>query len=129
MDYMASLPETARGDKHFLVMMDHFIKWCEAVPTMCQGPQSFDCRPYPGEESLFQIWSTHLLHYDQGTNFESNLMHEICDVMGITKTGTTAYHPSGDGQVERQNRTLQNMLAAFISKHRGDWDLWLDPVV
>ena len=49
--------------------------------------------------------------------------------MGITKTRTTAYQPNADGQVERQNRTLQNMLAAFVSKHGDDWDLWLDPVV
>ena len=40
-------------------------------------------------------------------------MHEVCDVMGITKTRTTAYHPQCDGQFERQNRTLQDMLSAF----------------
>ena len=56
-------------------------------------------------------------------------MHEICDLMGIAKTRTTAYHPQCDGQVERQNRTLQDMLAAFASEHRHDWDLWVDSVV
>ena len=55
-------------------------------------------------------------------------MHHICDVMGITKTRTTAYHPSGDGQVERQNCTLREMLSAVVSKHADDWDLWLDLV-
>ena len=55
-------------------------------------------------------------------------MHEVCDAMGITKTRTTAYHPQGDGQTERQNRTLQNMLTAFVSNRRDDWDLWLDSV-
>lgn len=69
-----------------------------------------------------------ILHSDQGANFESILMHHICDVMGITKTRTTQYHPSGDGQVERQNHTMQEMLSAFVSKHTDDWDLWLDPV-
>ena len=48
---------------------------------------------------------------------------------GIAKTRTTAYHPQCDGQVERQNRTLQDMLAAFASEHRDDWDLWIDSVV
>ena len=61
-----------------------------------------------------------VLHSDQGANFESNLLHEICDLMGIAKTRTTAYHPQCDGQVERQNRTLQDMLAAFASEHRDD---------
>ena len=48
--------------------------------------------------------------------------------MGITKTRTTAYHPQCDGQTERQNRTLQNMLSSFASSRRDDWDLWLDSV-
>ena len=48
---------------------------------------------------------------------------------GITKTRTTAYHPSGDGQVERQNRTLQDMLSNYVSNRVDDWDLWLDPVL
>jgi hypothetical protein len=56
-------------------------------------------------------------------------MHEVCDVMGITKTRTTVYHPQCDGQVERQNRTLQDMLAAFCTKHGNDWDLRLNTVV
>jgi hypothetical protein len=56
-------------------------------------------------------------------------MHEVCDVMGITKTRTTTYHPQCDGQVERQNRTLQDMLVAFCTKHGNDWDLWLNAVV
>ena len=33
MDYMGPLPETAQGNKHLLVIMDHFTKWCEAFPT------------------------------------------------------------------------------------------------
>ena len=33
-EYMGPLPETARGNRHILVMMDHFSKWCEkAFPT------------------------------------------------------------------------------------------------
>ena len=56
-------------------------------------------------------------------------MHEICNLMGITKSRTTAYHPQCDGLVQRQNRTLQAMLTAFSSKHKDDWDPWLDSVV
>ena len=48
--------------------------------------------------------------------------------MGVTKTRTTAY-PQSDGQTERQNRTLQTMLALFVSDRKHDWDLWIDNVV
>ena len=33
MDYMGPLPETSRGNKHILVVVDHFTKWCEAFAT------------------------------------------------------------------------------------------------
>ena len=33
LDYMGPLPESGRGNKHILVLMDHFTKWCEAFPT------------------------------------------------------------------------------------------------
>ena len=49
--------------------------------------------------------------------------------MGIKKTRTTAYHPQCDRLVGRQNRTLQNILSAFVSEHSVDWDEWLDQAV
>ena len=49
--------------------------------------------------------------------------------MGIHKSRTTANHPQCDGQVERQNRTLQEMLAAFVSEHKDDWDTWVSLAV
>ena len=110
-DYMGPLPETAWGNWHILVAMDHFTKWCEAFPTKDQ--KATTVVKILVEKVFSRFGPPVVLHSDQGANFESNLMHELCDVMGITKTRTTAYHPRCDGQVERQNRTLQDMLAAF----------------
>ena len=56
-------------------------------------------------------------------------MHEIYDMMGIKKSRTTAYHPQGDGLVERQNRTLQQILSHFVADSPNDWDQWLDQAV
>ena len=127
LDYMGPLPETGRGNRHILVLMDHFTKWCEAFPTPDQKASTV--AKLLVDKVFSRFGPPVVLHSDQGANFESTLMHEVCDVMGITKTRTTAYHPQCDGQVERQNRTLQDMLAAFCTKHETDWDLWLDAVV
>ena len=48
---------------------------------------------------------------------------------GLKKTRTTAYHPQCDGLVERQNRTLQEIITNFVSEHSLDWDEWLDQAV
>ena len=127
LDYMGPLSETALGNRHILVMMDHFTKWCEAFPTKDQRASTV------AKILVSRVFSRFgppvVLHSDQGRNFDSNLMHEIYDMMGIKKSRTTAYHPQGDGLVERQNRTLQQILSHFVADSPNDWDQWLDQAV
>ena len=126
MDYMGPLPETSRGNKHILVVVDHFTKWCEAFATTDQKASTV--APLLVSRIFSRFGPPAVLHSDQGRNFESTLLHEICNFMGITKTRTTSYHPQCEGQTERQNRTIQALLSAFASKRKDDWDLWLDSV-
>ena len=67
------------------------------------------------------------LHSDQGTNFESKVMAEVCKLLDIEKTRTTPLHPQSDGQVERYNRTLVEMLQGKLKESQEDWDLQLQP--
>ena len=46
-------------------------------------------------------------------------------MLGIRKSRTTAYHPQGDGLVERLNRTLLGILRTYVAEHQKDWDTWL----
>ena len=49
-------------------------------------------------------------------------MYGVCELMGIKKINTTAYHPQTNGLVERFNRTLTSMLAKTVQKQGRDWD-------
>ena len=62
------------------------------------------------------------LHSDQGRQFESELMGEVCKLLQIKKSRTTPYHPQGDGLVERFNRTLLNMLATTTADSDLNWE-------
>ena len=62
------------------------------------------------------------IHTDQGTEFESVLFKQLSKLLGSTKTRTSPYRPQSDGQVERFNRSLLNMLSAFVTEHGNDWD-------
>ena len=68
------------------------------------------------------------LHSDQGTNFESVLFKETCALLGIDKRRTSGFRPQSDCLVERSNRTLQNMLAKFVSNNPYKWDEYLSLV-
>lgn len=64
-----------------------------------------------------------LIHSDQGRNFESTLVTEMCQLLNIKKTRTTPYHPQSDGMVERFNRTLEMQLSKFADHNQKDWDV------
>ena len=49
-------------------------------------------------------------------------MKEICDLLNIVKTRTTAYHPQCDGLVERFNWMLKHMLATTLKDYPFDWE-------
>eukprot|EP00731_Ephydatia_muelleri_P033930 Em0042g9a len=61
------------------------------------------------------------LHSDQGRQFESDLVKEICELLQIRKTRTTPYHPQCNGMVERFNWTLLDMLSTAVGNHQADW--------
>jgi transposase InsO family protein len=46
------------------------------------------------------------LHSDQGRNFESHLLHEVLQCLGVSKTRTTPLYPQSDGMVERYIKTI-----------------------
>ena len=71
-----------------------------------------------------------MLHTDQGRNFESALISELCKLLGITKTRTTPYHPQSDGMIKRFNRTLLSMLSTVLGEEgEENWEVALPAVM
>ena len=52
----------------------------------------------------------------------------MCDPLKFVKMRTTPYRPSANGQVERMNRTILQILRCFIQGQQEDWDLHLATV-
>ena len=127
MDLIPNLPETLSGNRHILVIVDYFTKWVEAFPLQKMDAGTIVSVFVSGFVSRFGAPEN--LHTDQGENFDSNLFKEVCSLLGVHKTRTTAYHPATDGLVERFNQTLEKTLAAYVSDHHRDWDVSLPAVL
>ena len=69
------------------------------------------------------------IHTDQGRNFESELFKEMCELLEIGKTMTTSYRPSANGQVERYNRSIAQLIIGCIGDRQEKWDDFVGIVV
>ena len=93
------------NNRYVLVIQDYFTKWPDGVhlPDRTRARTSSELVklfPYRAR----QMYS--VLHFDQGQNFESSTLSQVFQAFNIAKTHTTAYHPQGDGTVERFNQSL-----------------------
>ena len=121
MDVVGPLKESKNGNKYVLCITDHFSKYsrAEAMPNQlaCTVAEIFVKRwVYDWGEPL-------TLHTDQGSNFNSDLMRQVCELLQIGKTRTSPYHPQGNAQNERYNQTVINIVAKLTDKQEyNNWD-------
>ena len=123
---LGSLPKSKNGNMYVLVTSDYFTSWAEAYAIPNQEAETFAKKLTNEMFCWFSI--PEQLHLDQGRQFESKLVSEMCKVLKICKTRTTPYHPQGDGLVERFNRTLISMLATATADDSLDWEECLPKV-
>ena len=123
MDILGPLPQTPRSNRYILVISDYFSKWVEAFPM--ENMEALTVAKILVNEFITRFGVPEVIHTDQGRNFESTLIKDLCSLLGIEKSRTSPYHPQSDGLVERFNRTLLNMLCTAANNHGQDWDVML----
>ena len=127
MDILDTHKTTAKGHRYVLVISDYFSKYTDAYPLRRHTAKAV-------ADVLMTRWIVYhgvpkAIHTDQGAEFESSLVHRLTQLLGARKTRTTPYRPQSDGLVERFNRTLLNMLSAFVTERGNDWDMHLPYVL
>jgi hypothetical protein len=58
---------------------------------------------------------------DRGTQFNNDFFNALCHRLQVRHHMSTAYHPQSNGQTERTNRTIEDMLRHFVSPTQHDW--------
>lgn len=120
MDILGPLPLSKNGNRYILVLADLFTKWTEAYPIPNQEAKTIAKTFLNGFVCKF---GTPLqLYTDQGSNFESEVLQELCKILQIEKTRSTSMHPQANGCVERFNRTLISMMKMYCQENQDSWD-------
>ena len=112
--------EKCKGNYRYgLVVIDHFTRFCQFYATRNKSARAAADKLF--NEFVLQFGLPERIHHDQGREFNNKLFTELHRFTGIKSSNTTPYHPMGDGQVERQNRTLGNMLKSLSQNEKKDW--------
>ena len=109
------LEQSTRGYEYILVIIDNFTRFCQAYPTKNKSATT----------AAKHIFNDH----DQGREFENQLFHGLENLSGIKRSRTPSYRPEGNGQTERLNRILLQMLSALPESRKSKWHESLNHVI
>jgi transposase InsO family protein len=121
MDFIVGLPRTRDGYDSIWVIVGRLTKVAHFIPIKTT---------YTGAK-LAELYMSRIvcLHgvpkkivSDRGTQFTSRFWEKLHESMDTKLNFSSAYHPQTDGQTERTNQILEDMLRACALKHGGSWD-------
>lgn len=127
MDFITDLPESTNGHDSILVMVDKLSKYVHLAPTT-KSCTALDCANLFVEHIFQHHGMPKVLISDRDTRFTSEFWSQFCKRLAIDSRYSTAFHPQTDGQTERANQVVEDVLRHFIDGTHTSWEELL-PVV
>uniref|UniRef100_A0A803JJR6 Gypsy retrotransposon integrase-like protein 1 n=1 Tax=Xenopus tropicalis TaxID=8364 RepID=A0A803JJR6_XENTR len=125
-DFLCIEPDEG-GISNVLVVTDHYTRYAQAFPARDQ--KAVTVAKLLVEKFFIHYGLPKRIHSDQGRDFESKLIYELLTLLGVQKSRTSPYHPQGDPQPERFNRTLLDMLGTLSAEKKSQWSRHVATVV
>ncbi|KAJ9521797.1 hypothetical protein QJQ45_024663, partial [Haematococcus lacustris] len=125
MDLIVKLP--ASGPNKYdsiLVFVDRLTKMVHLVKTW----ESMTATQYAKLflENVFRLHGMpRSVVSDRGPQFHNKFWAEVTKLLQVQVNLSSAYHPETDGQTERVNRVIEEMLRHFIRPDQRDWAEYL----
>jgi hypothetical protein len=110
LDVVGPLPVTERGNKYIISFIDHFTRFCEAIPVARQDTETI-AREFV-IRIIVQFGVPKKLLTDRGANFTSALIKETCKLLKIQKLQTSSYNPKANGVCERMRWGVGTLLTS-----------------
>lgn len=127
LDLMPKLPRTQNGNRHCLVMVEHFTKWVEVAVFPIRSSK-FTAQAFLNGV-LARYGSCAEVLTDQGNEFRGEFQ-VLLDRSLIDHRRTSRDHPQADGLAERLVQTFKNALRKFCMNAGSEcWDEKLPYVV
>jgi len=124
MDFIVQLPLTRQGNDAIVVFTDRLTKRAhfQAMHTTATAPEV-------AKIFFNTIFKDHgipkVIVSDRDAKFTSHFWKSLFSQLGTKLAMSTAFHPQTDGQTERLNRTLEDMLRIYATYKQDTWDEYL----
>jgi transposase InsO family protein len=121
MDFIVGLPRTQAGYDSIWVIVDRLTKVPHFIPVRrtCSGAKL-------AELYMSRIVCLHgvpkKIVSDKGSQFTSKFWEKLHESMDTKLNFSSPYHPQTDGQTERTNQILEDMLRACALMCGKSWD-------
>jgi len=125
MDLMGPLPTTKRRNTQLLVIVDHYSKWVELFPLT--QATSAKMANVIEREIFCRYGAPKCILSDNGTNFRSRIIQNLCEAWGIKHKFLSPYHPQAN-ITERVNRNIRAVLSSYVAQKHSAWDEYLPAV-
>jgi hypothetical protein len=124
MDLIVQLPRTPRGKDAIFVVVDRLTKRAHFMATTTNATAPDLARLFV--DNVFRLHGMpRTLVSDRDARFTSRFWQALFRMLGTQLCLSSAHHPQTDGQTERTNRTLEQVLRHYVGFQQTDWDLWL----
>ena len=118
MDFL-KLDKAKGGYEYVLVVTDNFTRYVKAYVTKNKSAKSAADKLY--NNYILNSGFPRQIHNDCGKEFHNSLFQRLHQLCKIKSMKTTPYHQMGDGQTERMNRTIINMLKTLNETKKSRW--------
>ncbi|CAI7917591.1 unnamed protein product, partial [Closterium sp. NIES-54] len=124
LDFITGLPSTSRGHDSILVVIDKFSKMGHFIPTNATATAKATARLlFDHIITIHGIPATLISNRDP--KFTSKFWKELMGLLGTKLAMSSAYHPQTDGQIERLNQVVEQLLRTACKDDVSHWDTLL----
>ncbi|CAI5485838.1 unnamed protein product [Closterium sp. Naga37s-1] len=124
LDFITGLPSTSRGHDSILVVIDKFSKMGHFLPTNATATAEATARLFFDRIITIHGIPTTLIS-DRDPKFTSKFWKELMGLLGTKLAMSSAYHPQTNGQTERLNQVVEQLLRTACKDDVSHWDTQL----
>ncbi|GLI58505.1 hypothetical protein VaNZ11_000240, partial [Volvox africanus] len=124
MDFVVALPKTVGGYDTVFIMVDRLTKMVHLAPCTSSCTAEQTARLFFDNVVRLHGVPKNVIS-DRSGQFASKFWEALCKLVGMRINLSMAYHPQTDGQTERTNRTLGDMLRNYAGRTPLVWDTYL----